>query len=78
MKLLHDVVHLCATHVGGVSARSTAARTYRVTVPAPLVKPVVADSIALPLTAITDVTSVRREPVSFLKAPRHLRRRLAR
>ncbi len=80
MKLLHDVVRLCAAHVGGAGVRSAAARTFRVTVPAPLAKPAVADSVSLvaPLALVPNAVPARREPASFLQAPRHLRRRLPR
>ena len=79
MKLLHDVVQLCANRVGGMTARDPAVHTFRVTVPAPLVKPPVGDQVSLvaPLALVSNVVPARREPASFLKAPRHLRRRLS-
>lgn len=73
MKLLHDVVLLCATRVRRATGRGTTARTFHVTVPASLANSVASDSTALSRSSAK--LPMRREPASFLKSPRHLRLR---
>ncbi|OHC47002.1 hypothetical protein [Rhodanobacter soli] len=68
MKLLHDFFRLRLAGLRAASVRGAAvSREFSVTVPAPLAKPAgggVERIAAAP---------VRREPASFLKAPRHRR-----
>jgi len=68
MKLLHDFLRLRLAGLRTASVRGTAVSPeFRVTVPAPLAKPAGGgvEHVA--------AASVRREPASFLKAPRHRR-----
>ncbi len=68
MKLLHDFLRLRLAGLRTASVRGAAVSAeFSVTVPAPLAKPAgggVERVAAVP---------VRREPASFLKAPRHRR-----
>ena len=76
MKLLQKVVRLCTAGIRGVSVRGTAwPQEFRVTVPASLPGAVAvgAATDTVPGTAVAPITRSRREPASFLKAPRHLR-----
>ncbi len=76
MKLLHEVVRLCAAGMRGASGRGiTAPREFRVTVPAPLAKSGAAGvaGIAAPRTATIHAPTPRPEPTAFPQAPRHLR-----
>jgi hypothetical protein len=75
MKLLRDIFRRYLSGFRGVSGRGVAAsREFSVTVPAPLAvsadKAVVVD---LPAVALARAPVARREPASFLKAPRHRR-----
>jgi len=71
MKLLHDFFRL---HLAGpltaVARDGAPVSGFRVTVPAPLAPPA-ADAAR---TAHEAVTTIRREPASFLKTSRHHRR----
>jgi len=76
MKLLQEVLRLCAAGRRAVSVRGTAGPDeLRVTVPASLpgaaTMGVAVDTV--PGTAVVPGTPSRSEPASFLKAPRHLR-----
>lgn len=76
MKLLHDFFCRCLAGFRGVSGRGAAAsREFSVTVPAPLAPPAAAAAVVVDLHAAahTRTTPPRREPASFLKAPRHRR-----
>ena len=71
MKLLHDVVLLCATRVRRATGRGAVTPAFHVTVPASLASSVASDSAALSASLLA--APPRREPASFLKSPRHLR-----
>lgn len=75
MKLLHDFLHRCLAGFRGASGRGVAAsRAFSVTVPAPLAAPAAtAVVVDLHTAAHARTTPPRREPASFLKAPRHRR-----
>lgn len=70
MKLLRDFSRLCMAGFRVVTVRRAAnPRAYTVTVPAPLAGP----SVVVELPRPRSVVNRRREPASFLKAPRHHR-----
>lgn len=70
MKLLRDFPRLCVAGFRAVTFRRAAnPRAYTVTVPAPLAGP----SVVVELPRPRPVVNCRREPASFLKAPRHHR-----
>ena len=74
MKLLRDFHRLCAAGFRTVSGRGTAAsRGFRVTVPAALSQPASERAVVVELPRATPSSAARREPASFLKAPRHRR-----
>lgn len=74
MKLLRDFFRRRMAGFRGVSGRDAAtSREFSVTVPAPLAaSPAVV--VDLPAAAHAHAMEARREPASFLKAPRHRRR----
>jgi hypothetical protein len=74
MKLLRDFHRLCAAGFRTVSGRSAvASRGFRVTVPAALSHPASERAVVVELPRAASSSATRREPASFLKAPRHLR-----
>jgi hypothetical protein len=76
MKLLHQVVRLCTVGVRGLSVPGTAGpREFRATVPASRPTAAAVDGAMHPGSGRAAVPAplARSEPVSFLKAPRHLR-----
>lgn len=76
MKLLRDFFSLCVAGLRTVSGRGAAASLgFSVTVPAPLARPVGESAVVIDLQRAASVrtTTARREPASFLKAPRHRR-----
>jgi len=75
MKLLRDFFRRRMAGFRGVSGRGVAAsREFSVTVPAPLAESAHGDAVVAELPAgHARVTAIRREPASFLKAPRHRR-----
>ncbi len=75
MKLLHDFLRRRMAGLRGVSGRGAApSREFSVTVPAPLAAPAAAAVVVdLSTAAHVRATPPRREPASFLKAPRHRR-----
>jgi hypothetical protein len=76
MKLLRDFFRLCVAGFRTVSGRGAAAsRGFSVTVPASLARPVGESAVVIDLqrAAVARITTARREPASFLKAPRHRR-----
>ncbi len=76
MKLLRDFPRLCVAGLRSVSGHGGAAsRGFNVTVPAPLAKPVGESAVVTDRqrAASARATTARREPASFLKAPRHRR-----
>lgn len=68
MKLLHDIfrLRLAGLHSALLRADATSPQ-FKVTVPAPLARP------AADVDESDAPAPVRREPASFLKAPRHRR-----
>jgi hypothetical protein len=78
MKLLRNFHRLCAAGFRTVSGRGTvASRGFRVTVPAalsqPAGQPTSERAVVIELPRAAPSSAVRREPASFLKAPRHRR-----
>lgn len=75
MKLLQEVLRLCAAARRGVAVRGTAGPdALRVTVPASLAGATVGVAAdTAPRTVVVSGAPARSEPASFLKAPRHLR-----
>ncbi len=74
MKLLRDFFRLRVAGLRAVSGRGAAAsRGFSVTVPAPLAKTSGESAVVIDLqrAASARITTARREPASFLKAPRH-------
>jgi hypothetical protein len=73
MKLLRDFSRLCAAGFRSVSGRAFAAsREFSVTVPAALAPSTSERAVVVELTRAA-VPTMRREPASFLRAPRHRR-----
>ena len=72
MKLLRDFFRLCIAGFRAVTVRRAAyPRAYSVTVPAPLAEPAGGrSSVVAELPRPRPVVNRRREPASFLKAPR--------
>ena len=72
MKLLHDLFRLRPAGVGSASARRLPIpRDFSVTVPAPLIAPLVGERatvVELPVSR-----AARREPASLLRTSRHRR-----
>lgn len=75
MKLLRDFFRRRMAGLCGMSGRGVAAsREFNVTVPAPLAGPADGAAVVVDLPAgPARMMATRREPASFLKAPRHLR-----
>jgi hypothetical protein len=78
MKLLRDFYRLCVAGFRSGSGRgAVASRGLRVTVPAALSQPpgqpASARAVVVELPRAAASSAVRREPASFLKAPRHRR-----
>jgi hypothetical protein len=74
MKLLRDFSRLCISGFRAVTVqRAVSPRAYTVTVPAPLAEPPVPRSVVVELPRQRSAVNRRREPASFLKAPRHHR-----
>lgn len=68
MKLLHDFFRLRLAGLRGATFRADAGlSTFNETAPVPLAKPAAGEVVSVA------PASGRREPASFLKAPRHLR-----
>ncbi|TPG06495.1 hypothetical protein EAH75_17830 [Rhodanobacter glycinis] len=75
MKLLRDFFRLCVAGLRTVTGRGAAAsHGFSVTVPAPLSHPAGDGAVVVDLMrVVARPLASRREPASFLKAPRHRR-----
>jgi len=74
MKLLRNFQRLCAAGFRTVSGRRVAAvRGFSVTVPAAMDQPAIRSAVVVELSRAAHSPGARREPASFLKAPRHRR-----
>ena len=73
MRLLHDFLRLRLAGLRAASVRGAAVpRDFRITVPAPLCRPSEPTAVVVERKRAA-VNTARREPASFLKAPRHRR-----